>query len=212
MRQGTPTPAGAMPEQRGRVTGGRPVRRAGETGGRATVPDVRAVRGARGAGGGDHDDRAHGRTVWPAPNVRRGRPLRLVAGRVARVLAHVRQEGPADETGVLPSQGHRQKGEAQALRQEVPADQEAQVQPAPVRRLRVLRGRPEKTAGDGHRRRARQGLCAERARTQRVRLLSRHAVRQTRRIPDPVQGQRKLFRNLRTEVNLESWFPPRYID
>lgn len=43
VRQGSPTPAGAVPEQRGGNTGGGKVRRAGETGGRATVPDVRAV-------------------------------------------------------------------------------------------------------------------------------------------------------------------------
>lgn len=151
MRQGTPTPAGAVPEQRGHVTGGRAVRRAGETGGRATVPDVHTVFEACGGGGRGHDHRTRGETVRPAPDLCRGRLL-LVAGRVARVLAHVRQEGPTDETGVLPSQGHRQKGEAQALRQEIPADQEAQVQPAPVRRLRVLRGRPEKTDDNGRRR------------------------------------------------------------
>lgn len=75
------------------------------------------------------------------------------------------------------------------------------MQPAPLCRLRILHGRPEKT-GVG-RRRVRQGVRAERVWTQRVRLLSRHAVRQTRRVPDPIQGQRKLFRNLRTEVNLE---------
>lgn len=124
----------------------------------------------------------------------------MAAGRVARVFAHVRQEGPADAARVLlPSRdGHGEQGagEPQALRQEVPADQEAQVQPASVRRSRVVRGRAEEETVDGGGRRVR----AERARAQRVRLLSRHAVRQTCRVSDPVQ--RELFRNLPTEVNV----------
>lgn len=41
-----------MPEQRGNATGGRAVRRARETGGRATVPDQRAVCGQTLDGGG----------------------------------------------------------------------------------------------------------------------------------------------------------------
>lgn len=80
------------------------------------------------------------------------------------------------------------------------------MQPAPLLRLLFVRRRPPETVDDGRRRRrrhVRQGVRAERARTQRDRLLSQHAVRQTRRVSDPVQGQRKLFRNLRTEVNTE---------
>lgn len=112
MRQGTPTSTGPVPEQRGYVTGGRTVRRSGETGGRATVPDIHVVFQARSGGDRGHDDGTRRETtVRPAPNLRCHGRLRLVAGRVARMLAHVRQEGPTDETGVLSSQGDWQKGE-----------------------------------------------------------------------------------------------------
>lgn len=178
------------------------MRRARETGGRAAVPDQRAVcRQTLGGGGccGGDDDGDGVRGCREATSHRR---LRMAAGRVARVFAHVRQEGPADAARVLlPSRdgrGEKGGGEPQALRQEVPADQEAQVQPASVRRARVVRGRAEEETadrGDGGRR-----VRAERARAKRVCLLSRHAVRQTCRVSDPVQ--RKLFRNLPTEVNV----------
>lgn len=195
MRQGIPTPAGAVPEQRGHVTDGRALRRARETGGRATVSDIRAVcqalGGRRVRGGGDG-----GHVIVVVGTSRRR--LRVAAGRVARVFAHVRQEGTADAACVLLSQDGCEKGEPQTLRQEIAADQEAQVQSAPVRRSRVVRRRADETVDRGDRNG--QGVRVDRARAQRVRLLSRHAVRQTRRVSHPVQGQRELFRNLRKEV------------
>jgi len=247
VRQGTPTSAGAVPEQRRRHTGGCAVRRTGKTGGRATVPDVRAVRQTddRGrdhhldhhhdSGHDDDDDDGRGGVQMedvavvgvfgdvrpghaeqagelPAPRRRsggqghggrrpevrsgrgptagraetvpataalrvrdvggrhrrrghgRGRRLRLAAGRVARVFALVRQEGPADEAGVLLPQSGRQEGAPQALRLGRPSAQEAQVQPAPVRRSRVLRRRPAQTIAAVRRRPRGQGLRDQRAR------------------------------------------------
>jgi len=96
--------------------------------GRAETVSATAALRLRDVGGG-HCSCGHGR----------GRRLRLAAGRVARVFALVRQEGPADEAGVLLPQGGRQEGAPQALRLGRPTAQEAQVQPAPMRRLRVLR-------------------------------------------------------------------------
>lgn len=55
--KGTPTSAGAMPEQRGRHTGGCAVRRTGKTSGRATVPYVRTVRQTDDCG--HHHDSGH---------------------------------------------------------------------------------------------------------------------------------------------------------
>jgi len=95
----------------------------------------------------------------------RSRRLRLAAGRVARVFALVRQEGPADEAGVLLPQGGRQEGAPQALRLGSPSAQEAQVQPAPMRRSRVLRRRPAQTIATGRRRPRGQGLRDQRARS-----------------------------------------------
>jgi len=57
--QGTPTSAGAVPEQRRRHTGGCAVRRTGKTGGRATVPDVRAVPQTDHCGHHHHHDSGH---------------------------------------------------------------------------------------------------------------------------------------------------------
>lgn len=262
MRQGTPTPPGEMPEQRGHVNGGGTVRRAGQAGGRATVSGVRAVRFQtvggvpvedvavggvfgvlrpgraeqagelpaaprrrrkgttafveQGHGGGGHALRGgRGPAARRTKSVRTAAPVRfgdfgcrdrsrrrsgrlqLDAGRVARLFAHVRQEGPTGETGVLLPEEARQESAPPALRPGNPAAQETQVQPAPVRRPRVLRRSPSETAGRG-----RQGVRAQYPRPQRVRLLSRYADRQTDRVPDPAQRQRKLFRNLRTEVFL----------
>lgn len=198
VRPGRAEPVGELPALQGlvaaRAAGGR--RAVLVRGGTAArVPEaVRPTAGLRGR------RRRGGRPG------RRGFRFRLAAGRVARVFARVRQEGPADEARVLFQPGGVQEGEPQALRPEHPAAQEAQVQPEPVRRSRVVRGRSAEAAaasaavvggGCGGRRRVR----AERARAQRVGVLPRHADRQTRRVPDPGQGQRELFRNLRAEVN-----------
>lgn len=257
VRRGTPTPAGAVPGQRGRAAAGRSVRRAVETGGRATVPRGRAVRRrtpAAAGGGGQRvpvegvagvvavlDDVRPGRAeqagelpaalrgpaasraagAGRAVSVRRGTAarrvpaavrstaglrrsprrrvrFRLAAGRVARVFARVRQEGPADEARALLQPRGGQEGEPRTLRPEHAAAQKAQVQPAPVRRPRVVRGRSaEARAVDG---RGRRGVRAERARPRRVGVLSRHADRPTRRVPDAGQRRRELFRDLRAEV------------
>lgn len=200
VRPGHAEQAGELPTTRRPGTAGqghggrRPAVRGGRgpTAGRAeTVPATAAVR--LGHFGGGHSRGHDGR-----------RRLRLAAGRVARVFAHVRQEGPADEAGVLLPQGGRQEGAPQALRLGRPSAQEAQVQPAPVRRSLVLRRRPEQTGSARRcRRRARgQGVRHQRARAQRVRVLSRHAIRQSRRVSDVAQGYRKLFRDLRTEVKI----------
>lgn len=163
-----------------------------------------AVRGDRGPGAGV------AQTVRPGPAPvaavsRRGRVVvrgrrhrvRLVGGRVARVFARVRQEGPADAARVLRAEDDRRTGAPQAVRPGRAAAQEAQVQSAPVRRPRVVRGRAAQAA-DGRGR----ALRAQRARAQRVRVLSRHAARRrARRVPDAGQGQRELFRDLRTEVS-----------
>lgn len=77
------------------------------------------------------------------------------------------------------------------------------MQSAPVRGLLVVRGRAAQTTVDvviGARRR-RQRVRVQRARPQRVHLLSRHGDRPTRRVSHVVRRQRKLFRNIRTEVN-----------
>lgn len=248
VRQRTPTPASAVPEQRGRAAGGCAVRRTGEAGSHATMPGDGTVSGCSRVGGHgvpvedvavvgvlDHlrprrakqardlparvrrrDRRrrallgrcgsAAGRTetMQSAAAVRR-RPvhferhqqrLRLVTGRVARVFARVRQEGTADAARVMLPEGGRQKSASETLRLDCAAATKAQVQPAQVRGTRVVRGRATETASGRGRR-----VHAQRVRPQRVRLLSRHAVRPTGRVPDPVQGRRKLFGNLRPEVN-----------
>lgn len=88
MRQWTPTPAGAVPEQRGHAAGGGAVQRARETVRRATVPDVHAVRG--------HDD------VTAAAVVVHGPRVRLENVQVVGVLGHLRS-GRAHQARGVPA-------------------------------------------------------------------------------------------------------------
>lgn len=149
-------------------------------------------------------DRA--KAVQPAACVHRHRirrrpccqRFRLGAGRVARVFARVRQKGPADEAFVLLPEVDGQKGASETLRPGHSAAEEAQVQSAQVRGFHVVRRRSAQTADC-----QRPGLRAHRARPQRIRLLSRHAIRQPGRVPVAVQGQRKLFGNLRSKVTCD---------
>lgn len=148
----------------------------------------------------------HAKELHAAEAVHPGRRLgrvQLGAGRVARVFAHVRPQGTADEASVLLSERGRQTGAPQALRPQQPAAAQTKVQPAPVRGLLVVRGRAAQTAvvRVARARRRRQRVRVQRARPQRVHILSRHGVRPTRRIPHAVRRQRKLFRSVRTEVS-----------
>jgi len=187
VRPGSAEPVGELPALRGLVA-------ARAAGGRRAV----LVRGGTAA-----RVPAAARPTAGLRGRRGSRRLRLAAGRVARVFARVRQEGPADEARVLFRPGRGQEGEPQALRPEHPAAQEAQVQPEPVRRSRVVRGRSAEAGSSASAvvGGARRGVRAELARAQRVGVLPRHADRPTRRVPDPGQGQRELFRNLRAKVN-----------
>lgn len=126
--------------------------------------------------------------------------LPLVAGRVARVFARVRQERPANAARVLFSQARRDKGASKTLRPQFPANAETQMQPAPVPGTLVVRGRAAASSETVDNGLGGQRVRVERARAECVHLLSQHAVRQASRVLDSVQGQRKLFRNIRTEV------------
>lgn len=157
MRQWTPTPTGAVPEQRGRAAGGGSVRRARETVHRATVPDVHAVRGH------DHDDDDHYDAAVRGPRVL------LENVQVVGVLGHLRT-GRAHQTRGVPAlqQGlvvERRGGRRGALRDRCgPAAGHAEGvrRPTAVRRSR---------GGQHHRHRRRN------ARARRVRLAVRRVAR-----------------------------------